>query len=140
MHKRLVSTGLALGLGLSATLLPAGASAEAISGKKNLICASDTVVACADGICMQGPATDFDMVNFMFVDAEGKMVYAMNEEGEKVVSPINSYEITDNAIILQGFENHRGWTIGIDRGDGKLTMSATGADLGFMVFGDCNER
>jgi len=140
MHKRLLSTGLALGLCLGATLMSAGAAAAAISGKINLICAATNAVGCTGGICREGQAATFDMPNFMFVDAKRKLVHAINEKGEEVSSPIKSYEVTDNAIILQGFENHRGWTLGIVRGDGAMSMSSIGADVNFMIFGNCTER
>jgi hypothetical protein len=44
------------------------------------------------------------------------------------------------AIILQGFENHRGWTAAIERQSGGLTLSSTGADVGFIIFGNCAKR
>ncbi len=68
------------------------------------------------------------------------MVHGTNENGAEVTSPIKNYEITDEAIILQGFENHRGWTAGIDRQSGGLTLSSTGAGIGFIIFGNCAKR
>lgn len=140
MHNNKLSTALLLGLGLSATLLSAGTSAAGISGKNNLVCATVDVVACTSSSCMRGPGPTFDMPTFMFVDAGKKLVHATNEQGEEVASPINNYEITENSIILQGLEDHRGWTAGIDRKSGALTLSSTGADVNFIIFGNCIER
>ena len=140
MHNKKLLTGLALGLGLSAAVMSASAAAEAISGKNNLVCASVNMVGCADGNCLQGLAQTFDVPTFMFVDAKRKLVHGNNEKGLDLSSPIHNFEITDNAIILQGFENHRGWTIGIDRKDGEMSMSSTGPDVNFLIFGNCTER
>jgi hypothetical protein len=140
MYKRKLSTGLALGIGLTAAALSMGATAEAISGKKNLVCAAAAVVGCTEGSCMQGRAQTFELPTFMFINAERRHVHANNEKGEEFSSPIKSFEITENTISLQGFENHRGWTIGINRDDGEMAMSSTGADVSFLVFGNCIEH
>ena len=106
----------------------------------NLVCASVDVVGCTNGNCLQGQAHTFDMPNFMFIDVKRKLVHATDESDKEVSSPIRNFEVTENTIILQGFENHRGWTLGVDRKTGKMTMSATGADVSFMVFGNCTQR
>ena len=139
MRKRNVSTRLTLGLGLGVALF-AGASAAAITGKTDLICASVNVVACTDGTCLQGQAQTFDMPTFFWVDVKRKLMHGRDENGEEVSSPIENWEVTDNAVILQGLENHRGWTAGIDRQHGELTLSSTGADVSFIIFGNCTER
>lgn len=140
MHYKKLSTSLALGLGLSAAIFSGGASASAITGKTDLVCASVNVVACTDGNCIQGQAQTFDLPTFMFVDVKRKLVHAVDESGKEVSSTIRDFEVTDKAIILQGFENHRGWTVGLDRANGKMTLSTTGADINFTVFGNCTER
>lgn len=140
MHKRKLSTGLALGLGLAAATMSMGAAAEVISGKKNLVCAATNVVGCTEADCMQGQAHTFELPPFMFVDAGRKLVHGNNKKGKEVSSPIHNFEITDDAIILQGFENHRGWTIGIDRKNGAMTMSSTGTEGSFLIFGNCTEH
>ncbi|MEH6635695.1 MAG: hypothetical protein V7700_09250 [Halioglobus sp.] len=131
---------LFLGLALSAGLLATGVSAAAISGKSDLTCATIDVVGCTSSACTRGQATTFDLPTFMFVDVERRVVYAENESGEEVVSPIKNFEVTENAIVLQGLEDHRGWTAGIDRKSGGLTLSSTGADVSFIIFGNCTER
>ena len=140
MYRTKFSIGLALGLSLSAALVAAGTAAAAITGKTDLVCASVNVVGCTDNNCLQGQAYTFDMPNFMFVDVKRKLVHATDESGKEVSSPIKNFEITENAIILQGLENHRGWTLGIERKTGGMTMSATGPEVSFMVFGNCTER
>lgn len=138
MHFGTFTKGLVIALGLSTLFSPA-ASAATISGKMDLVCASVDVVACTKGKCLQGQAHTFDMPSFMFIDVKQKLVRAQEQESDKVESPIKSFEITDEAIILQGFENHRSWSLGIERATGAMTMSSTGAAVSFIVFGNCTE-
>ena len=140
MRNRKIVTGMALGLGLSAVLLAGASSAAGVSGKKNLICTTAHVVGCAEGVCLQGDPHSFGLMNFFFIDATSKVVSGVDENGEEVISPVTNAEVTEKAYILQGFENHRGWTMGIDRDDGDLNMSSTGADLNFILTGNCTER
>lgn len=129
-----------LGLALAVGTLSSGAYAGAISGKVDVICASVSVVGCTGGNCIQGQAHTFDMPDFMFIDVKRKLVHASNESGKEVSSPIKNFEVTDSEIILQGIEDHRGWTLGIERDNGKMSLSSTGAEVSFMVFGNCTER
>lgn len=138
MHFRTFTSGLVIALGLSTFISPA-TSAETISGKTDLVCASVDVVACTKGNCLQGQAHTFEMPKFLFVDVKQKLVRAKEQKVDKISSPIKSFEVTDEAIILQGFENHRSWSLGIERSTGAMTMSSTGADVSFIVFGNCTE-
>jgi hypothetical protein len=140
MREKKHCKALALGLALSTALITAETSADNVSGKQNLVCAANHIVGCTEGICMQGHASTFDIPTFMFIDFQRKMVLGVDEAGKEIVSPIKSMETTDRAIILQGFENHHGWTMGIDRQHRHLTMSSTGADVNFIITGECTER
>lgn len=140
MRSRKFIGGVALSLGLSAAMSTAGVSAAALDGKKNLICAASHVVACTEGKCLEGPAKTFDLLNFISVDFTRKLVHGVDAKGAEVSSPVKNQEITKNAIILQGFENHRGWTMAINRNDRELTMSSIGAEVNFIITGFCTER
>ena len=139
MHLKIFSPGLALALGLSALFSPA-ASAIEISGKNNLVCASLDVVACTHGNCLKGQAHTFDLPAFMFVDVKRRLVHGKDQKGKVVESPVKNFEVTEKAIVLQGFENHRSWSLGIERETGGMTMSSTGAAVSFIVFGNCIEN
>jgi hypothetical protein len=127
----------ALLLGLGLMLNPLAASA-AFDGKTNLVCASMDVAACVAGpTCLQGSAKSFDLPVFMFFDYKGKVVRTVDSAGDKAVSPIQNRETTKSQIILQGVENHRGWTAAIDRQSGDMAISVTGGDGSFTIFGAC---
>ena len=128
------------GIGLGALLIATGANAQdpMITGKKNLVCASQDVMACIDGaVCMQGNANTFELPTFMFVHVKEKEIRAVDADGSNVTSPIKTWEVTEQSAIMQGYENHRGWTLAIDKTDGGFTLSATGPDVNFMIMGAC---
>jgi hypothetical protein len=130
-----------LTLGFAAMLLPAGVSAAGLDGKTNLVCAAVDVIGCANGPgCREGSANDFGLPQFMFVDFKKQEIQATDETGLNVVSEIKSSEITEQQIILQGIENHRGWTVTVDKANGELTVTSSGSGVSFMVFGACTSR
>lgn len=138
MHVRTKLRSIALPLGLSVTLLSGGASAGAFDGSANLVCSAIDVVGCVDGTaCLEGQAQSFELPQFMFVDFGNKLVRATDESGHKEVSPIKNMEKTDKQVILQGVENHHGWSAAIDRQTGRMTVTSVGPDVSFMVFGAC---
>ena len=129
----------ALLAGLALTITVSIARAE-ISGKVDLFCESSDVVGCTETLCLQGTPGSFDLSHYMLIDVESKAVRGLNQEGESFSSPVLNTDVTDKAFILQGIDDHRGWTMGIDRGTGKMTVSSTSADVNFMITGTCTER
>lgn len=128
-------------LGLTAMLLPASVSAAGLDGKSKLVCAAIDVIGCTNGPgCSEGTANSFKIPQFMFVDFKNQEVHATDESGINVVSKIKSSEITEQQIILQGIENNRGWSVSIDKVNGKLSVSSTGSGVSFMIFGACTTR
>jgi len=138
MRDRPRSSVPALGVGLTMMLLFGGASAADLDGKSNLVCAAIDVVGCVNGPgCLEGQARTFELPEFMFIDFEKKLVRATDESGHNEVSPIKNSEQTEKQIILQGVENHRGWSAAIDRQTGRMIVTSVGADVSFMIFGAC---
>ena len=131
-------TGMAFGLGLIAATLSGLAMADSFSGKTDAVCSLNQVAGCThDLTCLKGAAETFDLPAFLFIDKKKNIVRGTDASGEGDVSPILAKEITENSFILQGHENHRGWTIAIDRADGSLSLSSTGPDVNFIITGNC---
>jgi hypothetical protein len=131
-------SALALGFGWTTALLSGGVSATDFSGPNNIVCAAIDVVACVDGQgCVEDGARAFDLPQFLFVDFTKKLVRGTEEGGHQETSPIMNMEATEKQVILQGVENHHGWTAAIDRQTGRMTLSSAGADVSFMIFGAC---
>ena len=130
------------GVALAGLVLASAANSQdtMITGKKNVVCASQDIMACVDdAVCMQGKPGIFDMPTFMFVDVKEKTIRAVEDDGTTVTSPIKTHEVTEQSAIMQGYENHRGWTLAIDKTDGSFTLSATGPDVNFMMMGACTQ-
>lgn len=125
---------------LPVVFFPSGASLAGIDGETNLVCATVDVIGCVNGPgCMEGHARDFDLPNFIFIDMDNKLVRATKESGHDQVSPVKNFEKTKSQLILQGVENHRGWNATIDRGNGDMTLTSSGKNVSFMIFGACTK-
>jgi hypothetical protein len=132
-----MSRALVLALGLTATLAVAQES-KMVTGKQNLVCASRDVMACVDGpACLQGTSSTFDLPAFMFIDFKKMDVRAVDDDGSTAISPVKTHEVTERSLIMQGYENHHGWTMAVDRMDGRFTLSSTGPEVNFMIMGAC---
>jgi hypothetical protein len=133
-----VVAGLVAGLISTAALAADEEMAVDLGKKSQLVCAAITVVGCVNNAnCLTGSAESFSLPEFMFVDFKEKVVRPTDESGHKVVSPIKNIEKTDQQIVFQGVENHRGWSAALNRKTGDLKMSSVGADVSFMIFGAC---
>lgn len=140
MHvpNKLTASALVLCFSGTSALLSGGASAAGFEGPNNIVCAALDVVGCVDGQgCVEGEARAFDLPQFIFVDFENKQVRGTEEGGHQEVSPIKNLETTEKQVIIQGVENHRGWTAAIDRQTGRMTLTSAGADVSFMISGAC---
>jgi hypothetical protein len=89
---------------------PVAASAAEVDGSANLVCAAHKVVACTKaGVCFEGDASTFDLVEFMFVDFKGKVVKARALcDTRKEEWPIRILEKSNTQLVLQGVENGHG--------------------------------
>jgi hypothetical protein len=112
---------------------------DEFDGSSNLICAAIDVVGCVDGSnCTKGSARSFDLPDFMTVDFKKKVVHVSYDGGTKeAVSPIKNHETTGTQLVLQGIENGHGWSMGIHRSNGRMSIVAVGEDLSFTIFGVC---
>ncbi len=123
----------------AAALVSPGALAAGFDGKSNLVCAATDVVACAERLgCMEDRASTFELPDFMYVDFKGKVVHARSADAKsKVESAFRSLDTSERSLVIQGIENHQGWTLSVDRGSGRMTTSVSGGPVSYMIFGVC---
>jgi len=131
----LAMASLAITIGVA----PVAASAAGLDGSANLVCAANKVVACTrTAVCVEGDASTFDLVEFMFVDFKAKVVRARTVgDARKEESPIRSMEKSNTQLILQGVENGHGWGMAIDQAGGRMSAAIAGESVSFMIFGVC---
>ena len=54
-----------------------------------------------------------------------------------MVTAIKNRQQIEGMLILQGAENGRGWSMTIDEKSGEMTLTVSGDQVGFVVFGAC---
>jgi hypothetical protein len=127
------------GLVVCACLLLAGASlARATEGEKTrLLCAPRQEIQCDDDAeCVRGTIQGARLPRFIRVDFATQQLSGVVEEGE-LVTPIKNLQQLDGMLILQGTENGRGWSMAINEKSGDMTLTVSGDQVGFVVFGAC---
>ncbi len=119
-------------------LVPGLAWAEALDGSKPLICASVDGHSCAPGEDCAAAATEaLNIPQFLRIDFAEKEVTAERPDGEERTSEIQRLEQLENELILQGNQGGLGWSLTITRATGKMSLSAVGDQVAFVVFGAC---
>lgn len=119
-------------------LAPGLAWAEAFDGSKPLICASVDSLSCAPGEdCVAATTEALNIPQFLRINFTGKEVTAERPDGEERTSEIQRLEKLDDELILQGSQGGLGWSLTITRATGKMSLSAVGDQVAFVVFGAC---
>lgn len=122
------------------------ANAGDFDGSKPLLCALMESAECLPGSgCVTGTADSINLPNFINVDIKKKMITSKDPvsataEGKPRKAEIKRMEQIEGLTILQGAQNGRGWSMSISHADGKMTMSASGDNVGFVVQGACTTR
>jgi hypothetical protein len=129
---------IALVVALLSGLHSASTSASGIGANKPLVCSTIDVMACVDDTgCMRGAPRDFDIPTFMFINFREGKVHTAGDSKEDAASPILSKQLTEKSLILQGNENHHGWTLAVSRDDGAMKLTSLGPDLALLISGNC---
>jgi hypothetical protein len=106
---------------------------EPLDGTKPLICATLEAIRCERGEpCEKGLPEDMGAPQFMRIDFSKKEII-----GAAITTPIRLMEMDNLQITLQGYELGMGWTMAIDRATGKTSITLTGKDETFVIFGTC---
>lgn len=129
MHTIIRTTAVAVFcLATSATAI-----AEDFDGSKPLICATVEARDCVlQTGCVSGEAKHVGAPAFFRLDFKEKKIY-----GPERSSPINSFEESPAAILLQGSEIGYAISIGIHKQGGDFSASLTNFEGSFLLFGNC---
>lgn len=114
-------------------------------GSNPLICAVMDVVECQPGgKCQQVTAEEVGIPQFLRINFKEKKISATQSSGSKRSTTIKNSEHVDGKLILQGAEDGLedvrdglGWSIAISEESGKMVLTASGDEVGFVVFGAC---
>ncbi len=122
-------------------IAPLSSTAGDFDGSKPLICAAVSTVSCSDSNkCHQGTAEDIDFPQFLRIDFVKNKITATRNPQIEQVTEIRNMERLEGELILQGVEGGRGWSLSIWEATGKMVLTASGQEEGFMVFGACTPQ
>jgi hypothetical protein len=134
MRKGIV-TGLAV---ICVIILPVSGMAGDFDGSQPLLCATIKAIECGpDGECFHGMAESVNLPQFFKIDFNNKMITATKESVNKRTSRIKTKERFDGKLILQGMGDELAWSMAISERTGKMVITASGEQVGFVVFGAC---
>ena len=125
--------------------IPLGAQAGDFDGSKELICACMRIIECGpDGECDEVSAEEVGIPNFLRINFEKKTISAPRWGNNRTPSRIENQERIDGKLILQGAEDGIkgvkdgvGWSMAISEETGKMVLTESGDQVGFVVFGAC---
>jgi hypothetical protein len=121
------------------------AMAGDFDGSKELLCAVMDVVECEPGgKCQQVAPEDAAIPLFLRINFKEKKISATQSEGNQKSTTIENLEQIDGKVIIQGAEDGVegvrdgvGWSLAIAQETGKMVLTASGDEVGFVVFGAC---
>ena len=131
---------------LAAGLLQAGLiMATDFDGSKTLLCANQLVNECLPAQrCRMVAPQSVNLPNFFKVNTGNKIITGKHDGGIDASTPVERLEHLDGKLILQGadggiegVEDGNGWTMVIDEGTGKMSMTASGDGFVIVAFGAC---
>ncbi len=114
-------------------------------GSKELICSIMDIVECGPGgKCQQVTAEDVGIPNFLKINFKNKKISATHADGSKRSTDIENFETIDGKVIIQGAEDGiegvrdgLGWSLALAEETGKMVITASGDEVGFVIFGAC---
>jgi hypothetical protein len=119
-------------------LTPLLVSAGDFDGSVPLICDVVKTIECGEnGNCQNGTADSINMPQFLRVNFKSKTITGKRVGEEVRTSKIENMERSDGKLILQGTQTSKGWSMVIDEASGKMVLTASGDQTGFVVFGWC---
>ena len=127
----------------TAGLLCATAVAADFDGSESLMCSLGQIIECDHGAeCRAVTNESIDAPDFVRLDFRQKQVNAITAGEAAESDAIDSVENLDNHLIVQGVQGSTptdplGWSLSINQTTGRMTLTASGDDAGFVAFGAC---
>lgn len=131
---------------LAICIIPCTSDAADFDGSAPLLCAFTKAIECSptEG-CQEVAIEDINLRQFVHLDFKTKMVSGTGQDTR--TTQIENIEHIDGKLILQGAEDGVegvrdgvGWTAAIMEDTGKLVLTLSGDQVGFVVFGACTQK
>ena len=149
MKKVTISKLMVMSIALLCTaLIPLSVLAGEFDGSQKLYCAlMDTVQCLPGGECQEIEAEEVNLPNFLVIDFKKEKITTTKARGNKRTSKIENKKQVDGKLIVQGAEDGAegvkdglGWSIAINETTGKMVLTGSGDDVGFVFFGACTPQ
>jgi hypothetical protein len=116
-----------------------GISADDLTGAASFLCSAQTVSVCTpeDHDCEGGPASTWNIPQFIQVDLTAKRLSTTKSSGQNRSTPIENLLKRDGSVYLQGVENGRAFSIRIDEATGEMSAAVARDGVVVAVFGMC---
>jgi hypothetical protein len=133
---------------LCIVFIPFPVTAGVFDGSKTLYCAlMDTLQCLPGGECQEVEAEEVNLPDFIVINFKDKIITTTKEGNNKRSSKIESKKLVDGKLILQGAEDGAegvrdglGWSIAINETTGKMVLTGSGDEVGFVFFGACTPQ
>ena len=114
-----------------------GGAAQAMAAEQNVrTCALTRGIECIpDESCVEWTMQDMALPRFVRIDLKSKTITSLDKEVDRATK-IATVERLEGLTVLHGTEL-RGWSIALGEDSGALTLSASGDNEAFIVFGSC---
>jgi hypothetical protein len=130
-------------LAATAGLVCATAASAEFDGSEPLMCSLGQIIECDYGFeCHAVTNESIDAPDFIRLDFRKEQFSAITAGVATEPDDIDSVEDLDNHLIVQGVQGSRptdplGWSLSINQTTGRMTLTASGDDAGFVAFGAC---
>jgi hypothetical protein len=120
----------------AALAIAASAHADGLDTSRPLHCVLAAAADCDESAsCETVTLEQVGLPEGWRVDFAGQRL--VSEDGQRT-SPITALETLDTALLLQGHQNGRGWTLVVERATGHLAATVADADGAFVLSGGCS--
>ncbi len=114
-------------------------------GSELLQCrSSDGVQLYRDGAPQPFQPESVGLPRIFIIDFKHKEIKPTNQSVVRRRSKIKRFERVESKVVLQGTEegvegvdDAVGWTMALAQDDGRFVITASGGDVGYIVFGSC---
>ena len=107
------------------------------------MCSLGQIIECDYGAECRAVTNDsIDAPDFVRLDIRKKEFSAITAGEASEPDAVDSVEELDNHLIVQGVQGSDptdplGWSVSINQTTGRMTLTASGDDAGFVAFGAC---
>jgi hypothetical protein len=123
---------------LAVAAVPAPLAAQGIDGSTPVLCAVIDAIECTPGgECLSGRTEDINAPLFIKIDFAAGSISGTRPDGSQLSTPIKRTVRLDGALILQGDEGGRGWTVDIGKESGVMTVTLAEDGAAIVIFGAC---